>query len=109
MRELQQLVIDKTKIINQKQVEKGKRLVAILKPKPGQICYELDLNTGFIQPAVFKTERIQLVERKNLVTGEKILVPKKIRQIDFRPGYLYQVAINEKNAARKFIKVLNDL
>ena len=109
MKEVEEHKIDKTEVVNQRQIEKQKKLVSKLKPKPGQTVYELNCKSGVVQPATFKNERVQLVARRNLFTFKKQLVQKRVKVIDFKPGFLYVCALNEENAAKKFMKALQKL
>lgn len=92
MKELEQKIIDKPEIENVKPVETGKRLVKSLDKHRGQTTYQLDLTTSVITEAEYKEEFATL-------NG-------KIRkQVIMKENCLYCVAINFKNADRKFHKM----
>jgi hypothetical protein len=87
---------DRVKMHAEKQVEKQRRYLGTIKRQPGQIVWELNLDTGKMNPAVYDQSAVNMKGsiRHTLVTKENCL---------------YEVAINRKNAGRKFMKRLMPL
>jgi len=70
-------------------IRKSTTLMRKLRPQRGQICFELDMNTGVVQPAEIKSQSVNLSGKVS-------------KDIVVRKGCLYILAINKKNAFRKF-------
>ena len=67
--------------------------VTPLFPRPGQKVWELDLKTNFIEPAKIEDD----------VTYDAGM--RRVRKkVIMREGCLYEVAINQKNADKRFVK-----
>lgn len=96
MKELEQHKIDKTEIQNIKPVTKEKQLKKSLIPEKGQKTYQLNLRTSVITEAEYDKEFVSL-------TGVAGNVRK---QVIMQEDCIYCVAINFKNADRKFHKML---
>lgn len=86
------IVPDKISITNQKEVNKEVKFLGKIRPHPGQKLWELNLKTGWIQEIVVDDVTVNLkggVSKKFMV----------------KENCMYTVAINIKNANRKFIKM----
>jgi len=91
MKELQENKIDKIEIANYQQATSFQKIGSLLR-YPGQTVFEMDLNTGKIAPAEFKEVRAHLDNSIHWI-------------LHMKSGCIYCCAINESNAARKFIKM----
>ena len=89
MKELSSHIKEEIGVHAQKQYEKQKRLVNSLKRQPGQFVYQLNLKTQEISIAEFKDEFLD-------INGGVV------KNVDIKETHWYAVAINEKNAFRKF-------
>lgn len=96
MRELGDKIIDKTEIQNVVPIIKEKKFVASLRSRKGQKTYQLELTTMIITEAEFTNEFITMTDLGGKVT----------RQIKIKDNCIYCVALNFKNADRKFHKML---
>lgn len=105
MKELNALLKDTIAIHGQTVISKYKDFVTSLQIMPGQTCFELNMQTAEILPAIYDKEHIEVVTKKNLITDEPYTTTVKKREIIQRPGYLYITALNVENARRKFIDV----
>ena len=91
----------KTEITHQIDQEKnisGKKLFNF-KPKKGQKVWEYNVVTGQTIPATFEPI-IETLKHDDLLTGERHASKRIIQKIDC----LYVVALNKKNALKKFRK-----
>lgn len=80
-------------ILRQKEVKKPIKLIGTVKPQRGQIMWELNLNDGAVNPATYNEATVN-------TKGE---IRKKLIMKD---GFLYALAINKRNAQKKFLKML---
>jgi len=114
MKELNQPIKDKVNIVDQRQVEK-QTLVGTLRPKPGHKCYQLDLSTKEITEAEYREVNVELTkETVSILPGVEVInrkTDKKIgvtlnagvkKELVVKPNCLYTVALNPKNADKKF-------
>lgn len=92
MKELTNNISDPKESAEVRQIEK-QVIHQRLRPKPGQKVWELDLNTGLIGEA--KIEQVSATIKGSV--HKKIIM---------RPGCIYEVAINAKNADKKFLRRL---
>lgn len=93
MKEIEQLgsLQDKVKIVNQQQVEKKKILIKTQTFHPNQRCFEINIKTREIKEADYK-------HAATFDNGYK-------KSIDMREGCEYIIAINKKNALKKYNKL----
>ena len=96
---------DKVEISVQEQQEKEKFLFdGILKPKPNQRVYQLDLRTMKVSEAPYFIEKdtvnyLDVINKKDRRKDRKILV---------KEGFDYVIKLNMKNAVKHFRKVWAD-
>ena len=95
MKELEETKTRKIEVQAQKQEIKKLKFLGSLRPHKGQECYQLEVATGVVTLAEFTTTNVPF--GSTFKVSNKIIV---------KPGYLYNTAINKKNAQRKFIKML---
>jgi len=95
MKELQDKIQDKAKVVDQRQVEKSVKVQSLV-PKPGHRVWELDLGEKVIREA-----EIVRVDAKPGVMGVKV-----VKRVNMRPGCIYCTALNAKNADKRFMKML---
>lgn len=88
MKIITEVVKDKDKIVNQKEVEK-RNIISNLVPQNGHKCFELNLETDEITEADY-------VEVTTTLDG------KVSKRINIKPNCLYQTALNKKNALKHF-------
>lgn len=79
---------------------KKQKYLATLRPKPGQKLFRLNLDTAEIDAPGLETSV------SFSVSGGK---PKKESKLQVEKNCLYCVALNKKNAEKKFIKMLESL
>lgn len=96
MKELEPKRIDKTEIENIVPIIKEKKFVASLKARPGQKTYQLDLTTMVITEAEYTNDFVTVTEFGG----------RRTRQIRIMDNCIYCVALNFKNADRRFHKML---
>jgi len=97
MKETQSHSKDQVVIVDQKQeAEKKLKHLGTIQPHKGHSVYELNIETGEIVLAKYKTASI------NFRTGEgkKVIVVKE--------NHLYTTSLNMKNAKRRFLKMINN-
>lgn len=92
MKELQDKIQDKAKVVDERQVEKSVKVQSLV-PKPGHRVWELDLGEKVIREA-----EIVRVDAKPGVMG--------VKRVNMRPGCIYCTALNAKNADKRFMKML---
>lgn len=92
MKEIEKLTKDQIAIVKQAEVKKDNKLVGRIKPKPGHIVFEINLETKEVKHAEFK-EHPFVVGQAN---------KKKIIQIN--EHCIYDSALNLKNLLRKIKK-----
>lgn len=96
---------DKTKIVNEKQVDYQKKLLGTTNRYNGHIVFEINCNNGEIKEAEFENERVEFVPNRCLLTGA-IIGNSPIKKMDIicRENCLYISALNKKSALKKFFK-----
>lgn len=93
MKELSQHIKENVAVIKEIPAKKQFAHLGTLLPQPGQKVYELNLTTGeFIEAELEKTVSI-----------------KGVKKIKAKEDCIYTLAINRKNAERKFIKMVYQL
>lgn len=108
MRELEIKSKDHTKVSEERPIEKQVKFVGDIIVRPGQKCYEFNLITGNISEA-----KVEVIANP-FATGVKIDIfsgtkegePKIEQKVITDPNCMYTVAINRKNAERKFNRIL---
>lgn len=84
----------------------AKEVLGKVTPHKGQFCFEINLITGTIEVAKF--------EKSTFIMG-KITNDKKVKEfkvddeILVKPDCIYIVALNKKNALKKFVKISEPL
>lgn len=94
MKEVENLASDKTELHAPKPIHKATQFIGSLNPHRGQYVWEMNLDTRVIEMAQFKEASFDVeanTVRKKLIVKENCL---------------YAVAINAKNADKKFFKRL---
>lgn len=94
MKELQPQTEDRVVITDQKQQEKKLKLIGSIKPQKGLCLFEMDIDTGMISKAEFKSVISTLTGAVH-------------KQLVMKPKHLYCVALNFRNADRKFVKMIS--
>ena len=81
------------------------KLIGILKPHKGHTCYEMNLATKTIKPAVFEEVNTSypLNAPNARFKNPKAVVKKKLI---IQPDCIYCTALNTKNALKRFIQML---
>lgn len=95
--------LSKDQVTNNRQTQQEQKKVVIeqLIPKRGQNLYELDLQSDKIKTIDWHTADTIHYTCKNNIN----IIHNKIKA---RNGCIYCLAINEKNAIRKFIKMIDN-
>ncbi len=95
MKELNTPNQDKLEVSATAPIKKELKHIGSLKPHKGHTCWELDLKTGNVIPAVFDTAAVAYESpteiRKKLIVKENCI---------------YATALNKKNAFKQFKKML---
>lgn len=93
---------EKIVIAAQKQQEKEIRLLGSIVPHDGHTLFELEMQTGKIARAEFMTGTMKYTEafEKTKAKSKKVLV---------KQGHLYVSALNMRNAAKNFAKMLHPM
>lgn len=102
MKELNEKKIDHNQIQIQGEIKKNLALHTSVKIHRGQKVWELDLDTRKISEAEITEVAYGLSKD---AAGQNMIHKKVIH----KPNHLYTVAINKKNAERKFIDMLYKL
>jgi len=76
------------------------KFIASLKPHKGHTCYEMNLATRTIRPAVFEEVTLDMFAKKSMA---KVARRKKLI---VQPDCIYCTALNTKNALKRFIQML---
>lgn len=103
MKELEPKRFDKIEIT--RDVRSSEVYLGSVRLQPGQVYWELDLKTMKINVAELSDARIELRSEVDLVgnkTGKLLKVP--VRDLKSKNNCMYVIAINAKNAHRKFLK-----
>lgn len=95
---------EKVTIVKQKEVKKELKLVNRLRPQPGQIAYEINTDTADCSPAEFTTTDVNFPLQKDAATSKLPVTVRK--KIIIKDKTFYTIALNKKNAYRKYEKVL---
>lgn len=106
MKELdRELHADKIEITGQNEVNKAEFFIGSVMPKPGQFYWQLSLDTWKITKAELSQERIELIPEVNPLTNQETgkLISIKRRDLMTKDYHWYTLAINAKNAKRKFL------
>lgn len=86
---------------------KTEKVIATLRPKPGQKVWELNLKTRLIVKAEYKDEKVKIIQAVNMVTRRpQGMVSRVVRDVDRKENCLYCCAINAENADKQFFKML---
>lgn len=90
MKDFDKVEKDEVKIVTQKQIEKKKVFLGSVRLRLGHTCFEINRETIEVKAAEFKTsaEFGKAVRKEIVVT----------------PGCVYVIALNKKNALKKFNK-----
>lgn len=96
MKEIEKLTPDQLHVSKEKPVEKKLVLVGCLVPQRGQVCWQYNFKTGKVTEAGYEHEVIGYSDQ---IAGRKIN-----RRLIINDDCLYELAINRKNAIRKFKK-----
>lgn len=106
MRELENIQPDKPEmsvVIPAKVIKALKNLF----PRPGQRIFELNLQTGIINQAKFKDEKVRLLPDMNMITGKHLgLTHEIVKDIIVNENCIYCVALNPKSADIRFHAML---
>ena len=76
------------------------KLIGSLKPHKGHTCYEMNLATRTIKPAVFEEVTTTFPTPGNTVR------PMVRKKLIIQPDCIYCTALNTKNALKRFIQML---
>ena len=98
MKELQEVIKDKIKSAEERELKKQLKHVGLLTPKPGQKVYKLNLTTESVDMATIELSC-------EFVNGKVI----EKRKLKVENDCWYVAAINKENACRKFLKMLNNI
>lgn len=101
MKELQLLNPDQLQVSEEKPVESKTILVHRFQPHPGQKCWQFNFKTGKVTEVEYESETIGFAE-----AAEQRKVNRKIK---INPDCIYEIAINKKNAIRKFRKKIANI
>lgn len=93
MKELKNIQPDKTKPATEQQILKQAH-AGTLNPFPGQKLYELNKTTGTITEVQYQTSSVHFNTQEIIHTAIT------------KPGCIYVLAINRRNAEKKFFKHL---
>lgn len=86
--------------VNAEQQEQKKvAFIGRIKPCAGHICFEYEIATGEIKPAVF-------MEPDTVNYGEFVKTRSIQKKVLVKPGFLYVTALNKENAGKKFQKMI---
>lgn len=100
MKELQQNGADSLSVVAEKQIEKKKKFLGTIRKIRGLKLYKLSLKTG----------EISEVKLEKTGTAKFTNVPQKDTDtVKIEEHYLYEQALNNKNAKRKFQKRVNEI
>ncbi len=94
---------DKMVISAQKEQKKEIKHLGSIIPNSGHTVFELKMQTGEIFFAEFmKESAVDFVEARNgnIVRNKKVMV---------KPGHIYVSALNKKNAAKHFLRMLHPI
>ena len=99
---------DVIEIVAQKEHKKQYRLEGIVNPHPGHTLFEYNTITGKIDKAKFTARDIILPGAlpDNMDTIDKMKASALRKTIIMNDGCMYASALNEKNAIKKFKKML---
>jgi len=87
-------------IVSEQQQEKKLQIIGRQNMYAGQFCWEYNMETGEIKRAALEPAAVNYEEAQKgvpLQTHRKLII---------RENCLYAVAINAKNAAKKFVKIM---
>jgi hypothetical protein len=98
MKETNQISPDQIEISAPKPIQKQKVLLGKLRPQPGQKVFEVDMVTAIVKESVYER-----VNAKLLPDG----TTKVEKKINVKDGHLYCVALNKRNAEKRFLKMIN--
>ncbi len=98
---------DTTEIVNESQIQKQRSLLRRELLHPGQKCWELEVATGDIHEAEYKS--VDAAMQSQVVGAAIIQLTTTHRRMVIKKGCMYITSINKKNAARKFIRALKIL
>lgn len=102
MKQLQQHIresLSPHEIVAPMQRESRHEQIGSFKPYPGQKVWQLERSTGIITEAEYDESSLHL--NQTILNGISAIIHNKII---IKPGYLYCVAINKKNAFKQFVK-----
>lgn len=97
---------DEVKIVSVKQIEKQLKKVDEMRIKPNQKCFQLDHSTGEITIAKMEVIYNPFGTGKTIdvFAGCSVGEPKIQQKVIQLPNCSYEVALNKKNAIKKFNK-----
>src|SRR5690606_990954 len=87
---------DKVRIARHWQHPEKNNYLGSIRPHPGHTLFELDLGTGDIKPAEIEAT-VELDQNMKHITRKKVVK---------RSNCLYCMALNKKNAMKKFLKMV---
>lgn len=90
----------------QRQVVKQKVITGRLMKRPGQTVFEYNLSTDECKPAIIESVDAHLKDNSKPGMQQDVTIRHTVKQ---RDGYLYCAALNQRNADRKFAKMIAEL
>ena len=100
MKETELLGKDSLEVTEVAPITKEKRFEQRYLPKKGHTCFEFDTETKELRKAKFDVQAIEYPTEG--------LPAIKRREITFKPNCIYVFALNEKNAVKKLLKMMNN-
>lgn len=97
----EQSPMDQVTIVEERQIKKENQLMGSMRLQPGQTCWQLNLETFEVTTAIYKNSEMYYEKNERGVT-----VPVIKKSIQMKEKHMYEVAINKKNAQKKFEKRL---
>jgi hypothetical protein len=107
MKELYSSHADELKVAEERPIRKAAEFRGRTPLRKGQTCYELNLATGEIKPAEYETVTAPYMSKASqigfLMSGGTVIAAGSThRKLMIREGCLYEIALNDTNAKRKF-------
>ena len=89
---------DEVKQVAQVEQEKQLRHIGQIRPHKGHKLFEVDQKTGVVREAQF--------EKTDIHYSQDLNKAKRSKKVVVREGCFYLTALNQKNACRKYLKMI---